>query len=99
MFAYLETLYNTAAAASVHRPPTSAYTNPPEPQNKRNLTFCGAGVPDEHNDANPTHNVMNTQTHTHWQVLYSSRKKIEAPSGFTFVRDEGTGFADTFDRD
>ena len=63
----------------------------------RNLTFCGAGVPDEHNDANPTHNVMNT--HTHGQVLYSSRKKIKAPSGFTFVRDWSMGFADSFDRD
>ena len=24
---------------------------------------------------------------TQWQVVYSNRKKMEAPSGFTFVRD------------
>ena len=81
MFTYLQTLYNRAVAAAdsirtqiaclrVHQPSRAT--------KKRNSTFCGAGVPDEHNDANPTHNVMNTHTHTHththWQVLYSSRK-------------------------
>ena len=76
MFTYLQT--SQQLTASVHRPPASAYSNPPEPQKKRNLTFCGAGVPDEHNDANPTHNVMNTHTHTHTlaSVVQQSQKHL-----------------------
>ena len=33
----------------------------------------GAGVPDEHNEAIPTYIVINTHTHTHLQMLHSSR--------------------------
>ena len=80
MFTYLQTDYNKAAAtADSIRTQTSCLRvhQPSRATKKRKSTFCGAGVPNEHNDTNPTHNVMNTQTHTHthWQVLYSSRKK------------------------
>ena len=77
MFTYLQTHYNTAAAAADSIRTQTAYLRVHQPSRdtkKKNLTFCGADVPDEHNDANPTHNVINT--HTHWQVLYSSRKDI-----------------------
>ena len=37
--------------------------------------FCGAGVPDEHNDANPTHNV-NTHTHTLASAVQQSQKHL-----------------------
>ena len=83
-------LYNApAAAADSIRTKTACLRvhQPSRATKKRNLTFCGAGVPDERNDANPTHHVISTHTHTHTHIgkcCTAVAKKVEAPSGFTF---------------
>ena len=99
MFTYLQTLYNTAAAAADSIRTKTACLRVHQPSRatkKSNLTFYGAGVPDEHNDANPTHNVMNTHI---GKCCTAVAKNFQAPSSFTFLRDQSMGFVDTYDRD
>ena len=88
MLTYLQTLYNTAATAAdgIRTQTGCLFVLRPSKATKKKLTFFGAGVPDEHNYANPTHNLMNTCTHI-GKCCAAVAKKIEAPSGFTFVRD------------
>ena len=60
------------------------------------LPICGAGVPDEHNKAIPTHNVINTHTHTHLQMLHSSHtKEFESSSSFSVVMVQTIGILDS----
>ena len=51
----------------------------PNPYRKPQVSkapISGAGVPDEHNEAIPNHNVINTHTHTFANVAQQSPKRF-----------------------
>ena len=104
MFTYLQTMYNTAAAAADSIRTQTAYLRVHQPSRatrKKKLTFFGAGVPDEHNDANPTHNVMNTHTHTHTlaSVVQQSQKKLRPLQASLLLGIKVWDLRTLFDRD